>query len=189
MRAQAAAGQMPAAVSHGGARLRQLLVVVVVAAGCGTGCNVLKPPVDFPVGGGNGGTGGGVQSVTPPDLAPLLVAVFGTSPTKLLADVGNAKLEIDPTVKDPLTGLAACADFISYCYAPPGIGISECFERARKCETSEPWTEASPCCPAACKTAFDAEVSRGLGHVQALEKVLFREPDCYPGARAALEAP
>lgn len=169
--------------------MKRLLLGVAVAVGCSAACSPLKPPDIFPTGGGNGGTGGGVQSTTPPDLTPLLVAVFGTSSTKLLADVGNSKLELDPTVKDPLTGLAACADFISYCYAPPGVSVGECFERARKCETTEPWNEASPCCPVACKMAFDAEVARGMGHVQALERVLFREPDCYPGVRAALEAP
>jgi hypothetical protein len=171
--------------------MRRLLLVVVAAVWCSTACGVLKPPDHLPVGGGIGGTGGGggggIQSTTPPDLTPLLAAVFGASPNKLLADVANTKLELDPTVKDPLTGLASCADFISYCYAPPNITVSECFARARKCETTEPWTESSPCCPTQCQTAYDDEVGRGMGHVQALEKVLFREPDCYPGARAALE--
>ena len=172
---------------------RLLLLMVVWCTACG-----LKPPIDLPAGGGSGGSGGsggtgggggGNVSSTPPDLTALLTAVFGTSATKLLADVGNAKLELDPTVKDPLTGLAACADLVSYCYAPPTVGVSECFTRARACTTAEPWNESSPCCPTACKAAFDAEVDGGLGQVDALEKVLFREPDCFPGVRAALEAP
>ncbi len=153
--------------------MRRLLPLVVMV-GCST-CVQLKVPEQV--------------AEAPPDLTPLIATVFGNRPEKLLADVGNAKLEIDPTVRDPLTGLAACADFISYCYAPPNIGIGECFERARKCETAEPWNEASPCCPVACQTAFDGAVAGGMSHVQALEKVLFREPDCYPGVRAALEAP
>ncbi|MBL8951595.1 MAG: hypothetical protein JNK82_12510 [Myxococcaceae bacterium] len=148
------------------------LFAVVFAFGCG--CSGFKLPEQVPE--------------VPPDLTPLIATVFASSPEKLLADVGNAKLELDPTVRDPLTGLAACADLVSYCYAPPDLGLSACFALARKCETPAPWNEPSPCCPAACQTAFDAEIARGTGHAAALEKVLFREPDCYPGVRAALEA-
>jgi len=181
--------------------MRRLLLVALVAVWCGSACDVIKPPDKIPTAGGLGGfggfagstgTGGGggggtAQSMRPPDLAPLLVAVFGAG-AKLLADVGNSRLEIDPTVKDPLTGLAACADSISYCYAPPSVSISQCFASVRKCTSAtDPWNESTPCCPSACQTAYDAEVAGGMGHVQALEKVLFREPDCYPGARAALE--
>jgi len=32
-------------------------------------------------------------------------------------------------------------------------------------------------------------VAQGLTPNAALEKVLFREPDCFPGVRAALEVP
>lgn len=172
-------------------------LLLVVAVWC-SGCDLLKKlPVDPPVGGGSGGNGGGggsggSQSTTPPDLT-VAVQVFGTvaagGATRLLADVGNSRLEIDPTVKDPLTGLAGCADLISYCYAPPAIGVSECFGRSRVCTTTEPWNEPSPCCPSECKTAFENEVAGGLSQALALEKVLFREPDCFPGVRAALEAP
>jgi hypothetical protein len=178
--------------------MKRLLVVLAVwCSACG-----IKLPVDPPVGGGSGGSGGtggtggsggsgGNMSQTPPDLS-VAVQLFSTvsgGATRLLADVGNSRLEIDPTVKDPLTGLAGCADLISYCYAPPSVDVADCFARSRKCTTAEPWNESSPCCPAACSDAFDAEVAAGMGHVDALEKVLFREPDCFPGVRAALEAP
>ena len=134
--------------------------------------DVLNPPTD--------GGGGGLPQV---DLS-----VLGPGATKLLADVGNAKLELDPTNKDALTGLAACGDLISYCYAPGSKDVKACFGAAPKCATTQPWNEA-PCCPQACSDAFDAETAKGTAPVAALEKVLFREPDCFPGVRALLEAP
>lgn len=112
----------------------------------------------------------------------------GNSARRLLADVGNARVELDPTQQDALTALGACADLLSYCYAPPEVTIAMCWGRARECGTQAPWTE-EPCCPVTCRDAFVDEVNRGLTPAAAVEKVLFVEPDCFPGVRAALEAP
>ncbi|MBK7863517.1 MAG: hypothetical protein IPJ65_33925 [Archangiaceae bacterium] len=154
--------------------MNRLMVVMLLG-----GCQLTLGPGA----GGDGGTGGG--SGAPP---PINTTLLGTGAVKLLADVGNAKLELDPTVKDPLSALAECADLLSYCYAPGSATLSQCFERLRKCTTDTPWSEA-PCCPAACQTAYEAELSAGKPPAAALEKVLFREPDCFPGVRAALETP
>jgi hypothetical protein len=146
-----------------------------------------------PVGGtGDGGAGGGSGAgggFALPQLPPIAsLAVFGTGATKLLADVANARVEIDPTQSDALTALGECADLLSYCYAPPSFTLDRCFSTVRTCTTSTPWTEQA-CCPQACHDAFTSEVTAGLTPKAALEKVLFREPDCFPGVRAALEAP
>jgi len=139
-------------------------------------------------GAGGSGTGGGNAQVTAPPVIPVELFGLVSDGSRLVADVGNARLELDPTHQDALTALGACADLISYCYAPGSLSLSECFGRAAKCTTSTPWAE-SPCCPADCQTAFDAEVASGTAPVQALDKVLFRQPDCFPGVRALLEAP
>jgi hypothetical protein len=152
-------------------RSSMVFAFALLAAACKL--DVLNPPVD--------GGGGGV-------LPQVDLSVLGPGATKLLADVGNAKLELDPTHRDALTGLGACADLISYCYAPGSKDLKACFTSAPKCTTTEPWNEQA-CCPQACSDAFDAEVASGTAPVSALEKVLFREPDCFPGARALLEAP
>jgi hypothetical protein len=115
-------------------------------------------------------------------------ASVGSSARKLLADVGNARVELDPTQQDALTALGACADLLSYCYAPPDVTIAMCWGRARVCQTETPWTEEA-CCPVTCRDAFVDEVNRGLTPAAAVEKVLFLEPDCFPGVRAALEVP
>ena len=163
--------------------MKRLLLVVLCSA-----CSVI-PGGGGTGGGGSGGTGGGsAQSTSPPAIDTKLFSAVGAGATKLLADVGNARLEIDPTQKDALTALAECADLVSYCYAPGTLTVSQCLHNARKCETTQPWGEA-PCCPQACADAFDAEVGAGMNHVDALEKVLFRQPDCFPGVRALLETP
>ena len=54
-------------------------------------------------GAGGSGAGGGFALPQLPPIASL--AVFGTGATKLLADVANARVEIDPTQSDALTAL------------------------------------------------------------------------------------
>lgn len=165
--------------------MKRLLGVLVLASACS----------GLP-GGGGGGTGGGSSGAgggfALPQLPPISsLAVFssvGSGATKLLADVSNARVEIDPTQSDALTALGECADLLSYCYAPPSFTLERCFSTARTCATSTPWMEQA-CCPQACHDAFTREVTAGLTPKAALEKVLFREPDCFPGVRAALEAP
>ncbi len=137
--------------------------------------------------GPDGGAGGGTSFL--PRLPPVLnTFIFGTGTTKLLADVSNARVEIDPTQSDALTALGECADLLSYCYAPPTVTLAQCFATVRLCTTSAPWNEAA-CCPLDCRTAFTTAVEAGLSPNAALEKVLFTEPDCFPGVRTALEAP
>lgn len=154
--------------------MKRFALVVLACAGAACKIDVQLPDA-----------GGSVSSLPPAINTDLFAKVGGN---KLLADVGNARLELDPTQHDALTALAECADLVSYCYAPGSVTVSECFGRARKCTTTMPWMEAA-CCPEACKSSFDAEVAGGMGHVAALEKVLFREPDCFPGVRAALGTP
>jgi hypothetical protein len=139
-----------------------------------TSCPLLSQPSD------------GLTKLADPNVG--LFASVGNSARRLLADVGNARVELDPTQQDALTALGACADLLSTCYEPPGVTIAMCWGRARECQTQTPWTE-EPCCPVTCRDAFVDEVNLGLTPAAAVEKVLFLEPDCFPGVRAALEAP
>jgi hypothetical protein len=126
--------------------------------------------------------------MAPPPIEVTLFDAVGSTEQRLIADTANARLEIDPTVKDPLTALGECADLISYCYAPPAFDLTACFAQARTCTTQQPWAEKA-CCPQSCKDAFAAELAKGTAHKDALEKVLFRQPDCFPGVVPFLEAP
>ncbi len=156
----------------------------------GLGCSTsLVPWADGGLGvtGGTGG-GGSVSSKPPPIDLTVFATSVGTLSTKLLTETSNARLEVDPTTSDALTALGACADAVSYCYAPNERSIGQCLRSTRACTTTEPWKEA-PCCPPTCVEAFAAQVDGGASERAALERVLFREPDCFPGVRAALEAP
>lgn len=157
--------------------MRRLLILAL----CCSACDV-KIPGTGGTGGGSGGAGG---SGAPPAID---VSVFGAGATKLLADVGNARLEIDPTQKDALTALGHCADLISYCYAAGGATVTQCFARTAKCAGNEPWNEQQPCCAQKCADDFEAAMTGGMNHVDALEKVLFRDY-CMPGVRELMEAP
>lgn len=165
--------------------MKRLLGVLLLSASCGP----LTGGRDGGAGGGSSGAGGGFALPQLPPLSSLVAfSSVGSGATKLLADVSNARVEIDPTQSDALTALGECADLLSYCYAPPSFTLDRCFSTVRSCTTSTPWGEPA-CCPEACHDAFSREVAAGLTPRAALEKVLFREPDCFPGVRAALEAP
>ena len=116
----------------------------------------------------------------------LLPVVQGAQ--RLLIESGAARLEIDPSAKDAITALGECADAVTYCYAPGVRDLADCLGRTRSCATDTPWGEAA-CCPLDCKNAFGAEVGAGSPQLDAFEKVFFLQPDCFPGVRAALEAP
>src|SRR3954467_9060066 len=77
----------------------------------------------------------------PPDTA---LAVLGSH---VLANVANATLHIDPTQKDPLTALAECADVVTGCYVPGGADLAFCLDLTRTCDSDQPWTEKTACCP------------------------------------------
>lgn len=162
--------------------MRRLFLALVA-----TSCSDPQPLPD----GGRSGSGGGAAFVfpqLPPPQNLALFATIGSGGSKLLADVSNARVEIDPTQSDALTALGECADLLSYCYAPPNFTLARCFSSVKGCATQTPWNEPA-CCPAACRDAFTREVAGGLTPNAALDKVLFRDPDCFPGVRAALEAP
>lgn len=147
-----------------------------------TGCELInpdptKPPVTPP------------PVATVPDLELKWLPSLPDSSLKLLADLSGGRIAVDPDTKDPLTGLAACTDRVTYCYAPGSKDLKACLEAMPTCATETPWTEATACCPDACKTAFSAAVAGGEVPNKAFERVFFLEPDCFPGVRALLEAP
>ncbi len=119
----------------------------------------------------------------PPVTLPLPQAPDGTG---LLMQLDRARLELDPTLRDPITAVGACADLVSYCVGPDSIDT--CVARAPACATSQPWNEARPCCPSACADAYRQARRAGQSELDAFQDVFFRQPDCFPGVRAALEA-
>jgi hypothetical protein len=103
----------------------------------------------------------------------------------LLIQAASARIELDPTANDAITALGSCADLIAYCYTP-ATSVAACVSAAPDCRTETPWKEAA-CCPSACKQAYATAIGNE-DELAAFERVFFKEPDCFPGVRAALEA-
>jgi len=147
-----------------------------------TGCGLINPdptkPPDTPP-----------PVATVPDLELKWLPSVPDSSLKLLADLSGGRLAVDPNAKDALTGLAACTDPVTYCYAPGSKDLKTCLDEMPSCKTGTPWTEETPCCPGDCKLAYAAALTAGEAPNKAFERVFFLEPDCYPGVRALLEAP
>jgi hypothetical protein len=124
-----------------------------------------------------------------PDVVLDWLPGIAGSSWKLLTELSGGRLAVDPEAKDALTALAACTDPVVACYTPGTKDLQTCLDAQASCATPTPWTEAAPCCPAACKTAFADALAAGVVPARAFERVFFTEPDCFPGVRALLEAP
>lgn len=107
--------------------------------------------------------------------------------TYLLMELSQARLEIDPTLADPITAIGQCVDQVTYCYSPGTRSLDECVRSVRTCATSTPWMEVIGCCPEACQAGYAAARSAGAQPATALDSVFFEKPDCFPGVANALE--
>lgn len=124
------------------------------------------------------------QFVEPPPSLDINVVL--PEKVKVFAEVGNARLEFDPTTKDAIVALGLCMDAVTYCYQPGTKELSWCLANTRSCTSNQPWTE-KPCCPQKCKDEFERAVKKGLTPAKAFEQVFFDDKDCFPGVREALE--
>lgn len=120
-----------------------------------------------------GACGKGDLDLPLPDVKKLLPG------GNVLAETGLARLELDPLVRDPLTGLGACSDLLTYCFEPGQKDLDTCASEVRRCGTSEPWQE-EPCCPEACVKAYQRE-RKNADPLAALDLALFSQESCYPG--------
>lgn len=149
-----------------------VLSLAVLVAGCDLVSNAAKK-VDLP---------------KPPKVdVSLLPVVDGAQ--RLLMDVAPARIEIDPTTSDAITALGACADLVTYCYAPGTHSVEECMANVPTCATQEPWNESDACCPKACQDDFAKAVKKGEAPIDAFERVVLTDSTCFPGVAAALENP
>lgn len=104
-----------------------------------------------------------------------------------LMNLSQAQLELDPTVRDPLTSMGDCVDLVSYCYAPNERSLDECVRSVATCKTETPWaSELIPCCPAQCQEDF-VDARKSMDPAAALDDVFFEKHRCFPGVSAALE--
>jgi hypothetical protein len=127
-----------------------------------------------------------IPRIDRPPALDLLHFPIVSGAQRLLIDVAAARLEVDPTASDALTGLGACVDQVVYCFKPGTRTLGDCLDATRACRTSTPWTEEA-CCPEACKVEFATRAAQGEAALETFEHVFFTTPDCFPGVRAALE--
>ena len=97
----------------------------------------------------------------------------------------------DPTRADPITAKAACLGTVTRCLRPvtkPEANLDSCFASVPTCQSAEPWTESGACCPATCKTLYEALRKDDYSQIQSFS--LASESMCFPGLGEMLgEAP
>ncbi|MBS1149762.1 MAG: hypothetical protein H6Q89_1460 [Myxococcaceae bacterium] len=123
-----------------------------------------------------------------PMIDPLKLPLPKTVDGKyLLMELSQARLEVDPTVRDPLTAVGECVDQVTYCYTPNVRSLDECVRSVRTCATQAPWAEPLGCCPKACQDGYAALRAAGTEPDLAVSTAFFGKPYCFPGVAAALE--
>lgn len=128
-------------------------------------------------------------------LPPLPVRIEETGLLRLangnafLVAVPGAALQYDPTLRDPLTALAACSQWVLGCFQPGARTLDACMSAVPACTSATPWLEAAPCCPAACKSRYLEERESTTDPYTALDAVLFQDGACLPGVNALLGRP
>lgn len=160
-------------------RLALVVALLLVSA-----CPAPKPVPPEPV------VDSGVAFVEParPDLAASGLPILSNG-NVLLTSVPGGSLQVDLTRKDELTALADCAQWVFGCFEPTSRSLDACVAAVPTCQTQEPWLESASCCPAACKTQYQALRSGGGEPYPSLDKVLFEDGTCLPGVNAMLGRP
>lgn len=142
-------------------------------------------PEKLPPPPGGGGAGGG-NVVLPPLNLPLPKTADGKWN---LIQVGRSGIDLDPTLKDPLTALGGCTDLITRCYAPGSKSLDDCVSGAVACEASRPpWEALAACCPSDCKNAYATARANGTGDFASFDQVFFQDPSCFPGVKDLIGA-
>jgi hypothetical protein len=107
----------------------------------------------------------------------------------LVTVVPGGSLQLDPTLKDPITALATCAQWVFGCFEPTSRSLDACVASVPDCQTQEPWLESTHCCPTACKTQYQTLRDSGGEPYPSLDHVLFEDGSCLPGVNAQLGRP
>ena len=157
-------------VRAGCARLRKDCRACCRAGGRGPTCPVGRAvPFDAPP----------EQNVTAIGLPKLPGGHF------LAIAIPGAQLEIDPTLRTPVTALGRCTRWIAACVDGATRTLDDCARSVPPCATERPWEEVSACCPAACFAAYQAARRAGAEPLAAARATYFADASCFPGVAAA----
>lgn len=104
----------------------------------------------------------------------------------LLLAIPGARLEVDPSKRDPIVAAGACARWITSCVVDGGHTLDDCTRSAPPCGTDRPWEEPAVCCPVSCFEGYQTARRGGADPLSALRTVYFSKDPCFPGVAAML---
>ena len=102
--------------------------------------------------------------------------------------IAGVRLDLDPTARDPITALGACADQVTRCFSPPERSLDQCVYAVRACATTAPWNEQA-CCPVACRDGYRQMRDAGSAPFDAFQRVYLDAPTCVAGVVAMTTEP
>jgi hypothetical protein len=89
----------------------------------------------------------------------------------------------DPSARRTMAAMdahQACVSKILDCFGRTR-NISQCVERAPRCQAKTRHGSAEACCPSACINVFQARVEKGVGAIDAYADIFIQNPSCFPG--------
>jgi hypothetical protein len=89
-------------------------------------------------------------------------------------------MEVDTTVRNPVTAMASCVQWITSCMSPGARSADDCAVSAPACKTQTPWTEDNMCCPASCYTQYRASRVSGMTDQAAFLETYIDGGSCIP---------
>ena len=105
---------------------------------------------------------------------------------KLLLDLPEAQLIVDPDKRTPVTAAAECATAVLACSEKDRRNWAGCFASVPTCPTNTPWTSDGPmCCPAACASRYQDLRRAGHPGYRAMSAAIWAAPSCMPGLQGA----
>ncbi|MCQ1547606.1 MAG: hypothetical protein NOF05_02000 [Candidatus Accumulibacter phosphatis] len=118
----------------------------------------------------------------PPPILAELDALPRDPDTGLPVLIGLAEgsLQVDATLRDPITAVGACTGWITACLKPGERELDDCARSAPQCATNTPWLESSACCPAACFAQYRTARLAGMPQIATLMRVYVNDGSCFP---------
>jgi len=123
----------------------------------------------------------GPPAPDPSTLEQLPIDPVSNLPVVL--EIEGASLQIDPDLRDPITALVRCSDWVVSCLEDgQNYSLDDCVRSVPVCATSEPWLEDAACCPASCYTGYRDLRLVGEANESAFMRIFHGHDDesCFP---------
>lgn len=121
-----------------------------------------------------------VPDVAAPDLGFLPRDQQGRY---ILSEQDGVRMTANPRLRNAVTAMGACISRVTRCMDPPatpgGRSLDACWAHVPRCATTQPWMEATACCPPRCAELYESLRTLGYPLLDAHDRTM--ESMCFNG--------